>query len=362
MPLPLQTPMQTPSRLLLVKLSALGDVACTLPLLEALREGLGPNVFIGWAVKSAFAPLLTGNPHLNQVYQLQSKNVSGLRALGKTLRAADFDTALDAQGLLVSGVLTRTSCAPVRIGLDNNREGNRFFLTKAVVPSRQREHMVSKLLGFCDALNIPRVSPRPQTYLTRPTEASHNALAYFGAGVTNAPLVGCIVGASTPDKTWPALKWAELVRLLINDGINVLLLGGKNEMEAAQQIQNEIGESRHLRNLAGQTGDLRDLAALLAACDTVIGGDSGPTHLAAAVGTPVVGLYGVTDPVRTGPQWGSAPALVLDFAEADAPPALRRPRHSALPDAISRIPVRAVYDAAVSLISADKPAAKEAAA
>ena len=345
------TPQTTPSRLLLVKLSALGDVACTLPLLEALRAGLGPEVFIGWAVKSAFAPLLAGNPHLSQTYLLQRKTISDIRGLGKTLQAARFDAALDAQGLLVSGLLTRLSRAPVRVGLDANREGNRFFLTDASVPSRQREPIAHKLLGFCDTFGIPRLAPRKQFYLAAETDGARQALGVWATSRAACPLVGCIVGASTPDKVWPAEKWAEMVRLLISEGIHVILLGGKSEMEAAQQIQDAAGQSENLLNWAGKS-DLRDLASLLAACDVVVGGDSGPTHLAVAVGSPVVGLYGVTDPARTGPEWGSAPAIVLDYAEADAPPALRRPRHSTLPDAIARISARAAFDAAISLVGA----------
>lgn len=107
-------------------------------------------------------------------------------------------------------------------------------------------------------------------------------------------------------------------------------------------------------NLAGKT-PLRVLASLLACCDVVVGGDSGPTHLAVAVGTPVVGLYGVTDPVRTGPDWGPAPAVVLDFAEQDAPPAQRRPRHPAVADALARIPPEAVAEATLRLLHHQQP-------
>ncbi len=91
------------------------------------------------------------------------------------------------------------------------------------------------------------------------------------------------------------------------------------------------------------------LAATLAQCAVVVGGDSGPTHLAVAVGTPVVGLYGVTDSARTGPRWGPAPATVLDFNEV-APPHTRRPRHNTVPDALARIPTRATADAVLALL------------
>jgi ADP-heptose:LPS heptosyltransferase len=88
----------------------------------------------------------------------------------------------------------------------------------------------------------------------------------------------------------------------------------------------------------------------MARCSVVAGGDSGPTHLAVAVGTPVVGLYGVTDPVRTGPQWGASASVTLDYAEAEAPPEARRARHPTVGDALARIPPDAVAGAAERLL------------
>ena len=147
-------------RVLVVKLSSLGDVVHTLPLIEALRAGLGPEAHLVWAVRRAFAPLVIGNPHLSKVMVLEEKSLAATLAFGKQLRAERFDTALDPQGLLVSGLLTYLSRAPRRIGLDKNREGNTLFLTDASVASKHRAHQVEKLFGFCDALGIPRFAPR----------------------------------------------------------------------------------------------------------------------------------------------------------------------------------------------------------
>ncbi len=338
----------------MVKLGSLGDVVHALPLLESLRHGLGPNAFIGWAVKKKWASLLRGNPHISQLYELEGSGIGDVWMLGQTLRRETFDTALDAQGLLVSGLVTRLSNAPVRIGLTGNREGNRLFLTDAVVPSTQRAHMVDKLLGFCDALGIPRVAPRPQTYLAQSHAPEADALL-APLKQNGGPIVGCFVGASTPDKVWPPDKWAELVRLLVDAKMNVVLLGAQGEAATAQTVQSAAGSSVRVLNLTGKLPDLGLLASVLAQCSVIVGGDSGPTHLAVAVGTPIVGLYGVTDPTRTGPTWGSAPAVVLDYAQADAPPELRRPRHSTLTDALARIPAPAVFEAVCSLTAEGVP-------
>jgi len=339
----------SPGRVLIVRLSSLGDVAHTLPLAEALRAGLGSSLFLGWAVRSRFAEILRGNPYLDAVHELPATGARALAALGQGLRRERYDAALDAQGLLVSGIVTRLSGAPLRVGLDLNREGNRLFLTHPVVPGRGRRHFASKLAGFCDVLGVPRPeASRPQTYLAEgESDAARTLLAEAGDG---GPRIGFIVGASVAYKAWPVARWAATARLLADQGARVVLLGGRNETPTAAQICREAGGGV-AANLAGRTS-LRVLASVLAQCDVVIGGDTGPTHLAVAVGTPVVGLYGVTDPAMTGPRWGPAPATVLDFAEADSPPERRRPRHPALRDALARIPAATAAQAALALVEA----------
>jgi lipopolysaccharide heptosyltransferase I len=332
-------------RLLLVKLSSLGDVVHALPLAEALRAAL-PDAFLGWAVKRRFADLLDGNPNLDAVYTLEGGGARDLLALGKRLRRERFDAALDAQGLLVSGLVTRLSGAPLRVGLDRNREGNALWLTHPVVSAKGRVHMAHALLGFCDALGVPRPpTPRPQTYLAEGEAARAEALlASAGPG----PYIGCIVGASTPDKAWPEARWVELARRVAAEGLRPILLGGSGEAAMADRITGGQEAGGGVANLTGKT-TVRVLASVLARCAVVVGGDSGPTHLAVAVGTPVVGLYGVTDPARTGPDWGPAAAVTLDFNE-DAPPEIRRPRHSTVPDALARIPAAAAADAVRALL------------
>jgi lipopolysaccharide heptosyltransferase I len=346
---PVVEPVVEPSqvqRLLLVKLSSLGDVVHTLPLLEALRAGLNPNIHIGWAVRKKFADLLIGNPHLSQLYTLVGSSPADVLGFGRSLCQEEFDTVCDVQGLLVSGVVTRLAGRKRRIGFDLNREGNALFMTHPVVPGRERRHMVERLMGFCDVLGVPRVPPRPQTYLI---EGERQAAAELLATVQGSPIVGCFVGASTPEKTWHAERWVELAQRLAKDGMAVVLLGGSGETAIAEAIQ-KASEGAIPLSLAGKTSP-RVLASVLAQCDVVVGGDSGPTHLAVAVGTPVVGLYGVTDPMRTGVQWGASPARILDFVEAEAPPETRRPRHPTVSDALGRISASAVVEAVLHLFA-----------
>ncbi len=336
-----------PRRVLIVKLSSLGDVVHALPLAEMLRAGLGPDAHIAWAVRERFAELLIGNPHLSAVHVLQKTDggISGLVRFGAGLRrTARPDVAIDAQGLFVSGMVTALSGAPVRVGFDRNRECNRLFLTRTI-PARDRVHIVEKLLRLGDALGVPRLAPRAQTYLANgePVRA-RELLQGSDSASGDAPIVGFVVGASTADKMYPAAQWAEAARLLLDQGVRVALLGGPGETLLAEEIARGAtsgGGSLRLTNLAGRT-TVRELASVFARCAVVVGGDSGPTHLAVAVGTPVVGLYGVTDPARTGTEWGCAPSVILDLAQTDAPPALRRPRHATLSNALARIPPTAI--------------------
>jgi heptosyltransferase I len=332
---------EIPQRLLLVKLSSLGDVVHALALVESLRVGLGPEAFIGWAVRKKFAPLLTGNPHISQVYAIEKD--SDVLAFGRELREAKFDVAIDTQGLFFSGLVTYLSGARRRGGFDLNREGNRIFLTEASVSAKTRRHMVEKLLDFCPALGLPVVAAQPQQYLIEGEREAANGLL---TPVHDERKVGLIIGASTPEKAWPEDKWVGLCQKLLANGLVPVLLGGPGESEMAGRI---VSQAKGVLNLVGKTTP-RVLASVQAQCSVVVGGDSGPTHLAVSVGVPVVGLYGVTDPVRTGPQWGASRSVVIDLAQTDAPPETRRARHTTLPDAMSRIPVERVEQAVIDLL------------
>ncbi len=316
-----------------------------LPLAQALRAGLAPDAVIAWAVGESFAPLLEANPYLSWTHVLPSKGPRDLWDFGQVLRPYDYDTALDAQGLFVSGAVTLSSGARRRVGFDGGREGNRFFLTDPIVPNTERIHVVERLLGFCEAVNVPRPAKiEAQTWLAGADVSALLEPARRGG----APLVGCVVGASVASKSWTSERWAACVRLLADAGVRPVLLGSPGEAGAAEVVERIAGDATGA-NLVGKTS-LPELASVLAGCAVVVGPDSGATHLAVAVGVPVVGLYGVTDPARTGPDWGPARSIVLDYAIDDAPPETRRPRHPTLPDALARIPPQAVADAVLRLI------------
>lgn len=284
-------------RLLLVKLSALGDVIHALPTLRALREGLGARV--DWLVEEEQADLLRGHPLIDRLLvcprrrwlrELRRGEVRGvvreLAGFLRELRAVEYGVVLDLQGLLKSALWTRLARAGRRVGLGTAREGSAWVLDERVP---------------CD-LNLHAVD----RYLT--------AARYLGAGVDGVSFVlgltpqdqqradrllwgmGRRLVALNPLTRWPSKRWGgfgRLCRLLVADGWRVVLVGA--DRRALEPL-----EGRGVLNLGGATG-LRELACVLRRCRLLVSVDSGPMHLAAAVGTPVVALFGPTAPWRTGP-------------------------------------------------------------
>ncbi len=290
-------PLADIQRLLVVKTSSLGDVIHALPVVQAIKES-APHLTLGWVVRRRCADILRGNPHIDHLFVMPNKpSLAELLALRRELRSARYDITLDMQGLLLSGLVTRLSGAPVRVGWDRNREGNALFLTHPIVPGKGRHaHEVDLLYGFADALGVhaPQAEFTPQPYL-----AAENAAkaAQWLAGLPH-PRLALNVGASRAYKRWPVENWTEVALSLVQSGRGVVFVGDKHDAQSVAQIIPKMTGS--FADLSGKT-TLRELASVLAACDLLVSGDSGPMHLAVAAGIPVVALFGATHPARHGP-------------------------------------------------------------
>jgi heptosyltransferase-1 len=289
------------NRILIVKLSAFGDVVQTLPLLQGLRESF-PSATIGWAVQRSFAPLLQGHPLIDNVHVLASKKLGPCLRLGSELRAASYDVVLDAQGLFVSSLVSRLSNAPRRIGYNWRREGNHLLMTDASVEATDRAHMVEKILRLGDAIGTRRIAFLKDDFLaSRPTPVP--------ADGDRKRIAALVVGASVASKTLSPEHWASVSSQLYEDGFSSVLIGGPQEHAIGEKID-QLTE-HPVTNLVAKTS-FSELAGVLSHSDVVVSSDTGALHLAVAVGVPTVGLFGVTDPVRTGNNWGKAPYVVLD--------------------------------------------------
>lgn len=295
----------SPERVLLVRLSHLGDVVHALPVFHALRSAW-PEASIGWAVQNELSGLLEGLEGLERLFPFDRRG--GLRAwlrLRRELRAWSPDVCVDAQGNLKSAAATWFAGAPRRIGLARQdwREplGARVLTEQA--PPAYGPHAVHKMLALCE-----RVAPRATVSFDLSLSAAERA-----RGVR--ALEQCLPGRFGPGwilhlspeddpRSWPGERFAALARGLAGRGGGVLLVSGPAEAELGARLEGELTSGEGIAHWVGQRG-LRELVGTLTAAAAAgarfVGADSGPAHLAAACGMGVDLLSGPQDPQLTGP-------------------------------------------------------------
>ncbi len=305
--------LDTLQRILIIRLGALGDVVRTLPALRAIRHRL-PRAHISWLVEEGSLELLEGHPDLDQVILLPRRQFStelrrpwllhrGLGRIGgivRQLRAEKFDAVFDLHGLLKSGLLARACGAPVRFGFprDLARENSHRFLTHPLAVPPEVKNRVDRLFHMLTAAGI---EPRPEagSGIFPPDQALEAVDRYLEQTVPDGSrgVAVVAVGSSVQQswKRWPVDRFAGLAAGLTNRlPLEVLLAWGPGEREMAEAVLQAAGNPPHV-HLAPPL-KLMELAALLQRCRLFVGGDSGPMHLAAAMGAPVVGIFGPTDP------------------------------------------------------------------
>lgn len=286
-------------RILIVRLSAIGDVIHGLPVLCAVRERF-PQAFLAWVVEERAAALLRGHPALDELITLPRgwlKSPRTVWELRRRFSALEFDVAVDLQGLAKSAVAARLSGAGRRIGFgdENGRELSPWLYNRRVRTTGP--HVIDRNLELLGPLGIrtPPVQfrlPEEEADRTAVEQMIGQAGVADGFGVLNP-------GAGWPSKLWPADRFAALAKHLGNawDLPTLVVWAGDRERRWAEQIV--AGSGQHAR-LAPPTS-LTELAALLRRSRLFVGSDTGPLHLAAAVGTPCVGLFGPMPAERNGP-------------------------------------------------------------
>lgn len=306
-------------RILIIRLSAIGDVVHTLPAVHLLKRHL-PGCHITWAVEAAAADLVAGYAGIDEVLVSQRRQWQRLVRAGsvaaalaqagsflRRLRRAEYDLVLDFQGLFKSAVLAGLARGRRKIGFSNAREMAPLFYTeRAGAPPFDdhaiRRHMsLLRHLGIDDAATV--FSP-----LWGPAEEEPVAglVAEIGAA-TQGPLVCVHPCAAWPTKCWSGERLAVLCGMLYrNFGARIVFTGAAAERGRVADMLGRLPAPA--LNLAGRTG-LRELACLFAGADLVLSVDSGPLHLACAAGAPAVALFGPTAPWRTGP-FGPRTAVV----------------------------------------------------
>ncbi|MBI4710068.1 MAG: glycosyltransferase family 9 protein [Nitrospirae bacterium] len=253
--------------ILIIKPSSLGDILHALPFLRVIKDAF-PQAQIVWIISKNNEAILAGNPLIDELIvfdkdswrqNISLKNLSNaiheINALRKTLRSKHFDMVVDLQGLLRSGLMTFFARAPLKIGFENAREGSRFFYND------EAKENVKKLLG----------------------------------GIKEKKYVVIVPSARWQTKRWPAENFGLLISKL---SVPCIITGSSADIKIAEKITAASG-SKGI-NLCGKTG-LKELSALIYGAKALVSNDSGPMHIGAALGIPVISLFGPTAPEKTGP-------------------------------------------------------------
>jgi lipopolysaccharide heptosyltransferase I len=289
-------------RVVLIKPSALGDIVHTLPVLSALRRRF-PRAHICWVVNRSYEPLLVGHPDLDATLPFDRAAARGgwlgaartFASFFRTLRAHRFDLAIDLQGLLRSGLMSRATGAARRVGLATAREASRFCCTDVVPLPRAGMHAVDRYWCVAEALGA---GSGPKAFHVPVQQA---AAAWAAETLHGLPRPRVVVGAGSRWRTkrWPPEHFAELARRARGAfGGSAVFIGGLDELALSAAVRSRLdGPSL---DLTGRTA-LPQLAAILARADVVLANDTGPLHLAAALGRPVVAPYTCTRAAWTGP-------------------------------------------------------------
>lgn len=284
-------------RFLVVRLTALGDILHTVPAVAALRAA-HPGAKIDWVVERKWAPVLEGSPAISDVIPFDRRSVWGAIECVERLRENQYTCAIDFQGLYKSSLLAGLSCAARRIGFDRGwarEEGAAMFYTERVIPTGRHVTQLNYSLAEHAGASRPPVPAYP---LRVPAGGAASIRARLHDLGISGDYIVVGPGGSWRAKCWPAQRFGEFCREFKKTfDMGVVVIHGPGEKSLAGEVVRTAAPARP----TAIAPTIEELMGLLAHARIVIAADSGPLHLAAALGTQVVGLYGPTDPARNGP-------------------------------------------------------------
>jgi heptosyltransferase-1 len=350
-------------KILIIKPSSLGDVIHALPFLHALKKSF-PDSQIDWVISSNLKGIIEDNPLINNLIILNKDSwksikklpstLSELSSLRKTLKSRRYDMVIDLQGLLRSGLIAFSTPTTIKVGFADAREGSSFFYDKKVKVSKNL-HAVDKCLEVAKSVGARVNKACFPIHINSETKKSAKAL------VENMKdYIVIVPSARWTSKRWPPEKFALLISKLSSPCI---IVGSKGDSRIAGKIlkhlsgtTNQVGVSSRAKataktagaqspgviDLCGKT-DLKELTAVIAGAKAVISNDSGPMHIAAALGKPVIALFGPTDPEKTGPYgWQGSNTLKVLRAKVPCRPCRKRACNELI--CMDNIQVRAVLN------------------
>jgi len=339
-------PLGAAPRILIVRLSALGDTLMTTPVAQALRETF-PNAHIGWVVESRCADVIDGNPYIDRVHKWD-KTLSGLISVVREIRRESYEVALDVQGLLKSAVIPWLARIPYRVGFIDARENAFRFLTHPLPAPPPAPFVSGRNLQLLEALGIPIDPSRHRLYfplndLNRQTAR----LKLASLGLEPKRFAALAPATTRPQKHWLEERWSRLAERLWKDlEMPSVLLGGPSDKTLLERIAKRC--STPLPVICDLS--LKDAVAVIELASALVGPDSFPIHAALAVGTPAVALFGPNDPFR----FKSEPGITVLEHDLPCRPCRRRPTCGGAFTCMALITVDEVLEAVEKAVSQAK--------
>ena len=295
---------------LIIKLRYIGDVLLATPTVRAIKAA-HQDVRVTMMVNRGTEDVLSGNPDMDEILVLDKGSMAAQSQLVAGLRRRRFDTVIDLTDGDRSAFLSWISGAPVRIGFNDEQRWRGHYYTQVVQPVPGIRHRIDRDLEALKPLGIQAASKDPRLWLT-PEEANSADQLLVQLGVQPSHMIVILQpGARYWFKAWPPDRYAELAdRLTSQYGCQVLIGGSTQDVDLAEQIR-QIAKSSPI-NAAGRT-TIKQFAAIVKKSALFVGSDSGAMHIASAVGTPVVALFGPSNPREWGPRGGPTEVLYKEL-------------------------------------------------
>lgn len=329
-------------RVLIVRLSAIGDCLHALPAVASLRQQV-PDAHIGWAIQQPAHELLAGHAAVDRfhLYPRRSQGPAGvvrqMLRFRRELRAERYDVAIDLQGLFKSGMAAWLSGAPRRIGFrgPESRELNRIFVNQRVPDEREpdpraadsrspealaQRHVIGRNLTLLGALglDVPAPAAWSESWKLDAASPSGGLAAFLRTRAAGREIAVVNPGTTWATKKWPVARFAEVAAWLARErGLAVFVSWGTDDERRDAREVAELSQCPSVYPLP-PTG-LDEIAGVIAQARLFVGNDTGPMHLAVALGTPVVAVFGATDPTRNGP-YGAGHLTVVTDQDLDCRP------------------------------------------
>ena len=292
--------------ILITKPSSLGDIVLALPALRTLRMSF-PEAKISWLIRPEFAPLIENHPHLDEIITFDRKLLGkawfhpgafgALMSLIRKLRRSKFDVIFDFQGLFRTASLAWLSGCKLRFGMANARELATFFYTHKIPQNIECIHVVDYYLKIIRAAGARDYGV--EFVFPKNPGAEDSVCRLLASGGVKDHYAALIPGSAHQDKCWPTERFARLAEMISSKyGLSIVATGSASEAKIINELKAKAGVP--IKSLAGRTS-LSELVALLGRAGLVVSNDTGPGHIAAALGVPLVLIFGRTNPARLEP-------------------------------------------------------------